>query len=286
MIFSLKSGRLCADNLNVEYVPSPYTGSRFASGHPKILVMHFTYGGTARSSAEWFRSAENRPGSSAHIVIERDGAVVQCVPVDTVAWHAGKSQLISRSGTQLAGLNNYSIGIELANWGYLQKTASGWTAWTGTKVSEPILAMHKNGNPDGSRCEIGWEPYPVAQFNTAVQVAKLLVSEYGIEEIVGHDDIAPTRKWDPGPAFDFNKFRSQVFSSRNLNSSGQYFVWVESGLNLRKGPGISYDSAMLLARGTNVSAIDQDGRWLLVSVVDENGSATATGWVHSAYLSD
>ena len=100
-MFAIKNSVLERDGAAVEQMPSPYKGGAFAKP-PKIVVMHFTGGGSARSSAEWFRSPQN-PGSSAHVVIDRDGSVVQCVPFNRVAWHAGKSQWHG-----LIGLNQYA----------------------------------------------------------------------------------------------------------------------------------------------------------------------------------
>ena len=51
------------------------------------------------------------------------------------------------------------------------------------------------------------------------EVAALLVREYGIKEILGHDDIAPKRKWDPGPAFPMDQFRATV--ARMLTTAQQ-----------------------------------------------------------------
>lgn len=205
-IYSIAGGRLLADGRAVEMIPSPYVSGRFAAA-PTILVMHFTYGASASSSAEWFRSSENK-GSSAHVVIERDGATLQCVPFDVVAWHAGTSSWKGKTA-----LNRSAVGIEMANWGYLERKGAGWASYTGVPIADPVIAVHRNGNPDGSRSPIGWEPYPEAQFAAAVAIARALVAAYGITEIVGHDDIAPDRKWDPGPAFDMERFRREVFGA-------------------------------------------------------------------------
>ena len=205
-VYSISGGRLLSDGKPVEMIRS-----RFDSGPyprtPRILVMHFTYGASARSSAEWFRNPDNK-GSSAHVVIERDGSIIQCVPFDTRAWHAGQS--VWKGNT---AMNSSSIGIEMANWGYLERHGEGWVSYTGVTVADPVIATHKHGNPNGSRRPIGWERYPEAQFAAAVEIARALVAAYGITEIVGHDDIAPARKWDPGPAFDMDRFRGEVFGA-------------------------------------------------------------------------
>jgi N-acetylmuramoyl-L-alanine amidase len=276
MSFSIDNHLLFADGEPVRQIPSPYVSGGFAEGHPRILVMHFTYGGSAESTADWFRSPDNN-GSSAHLVLDRDGTPIQCVRFDTVAWHAGASALGA-----LVGLNRYALGIELANWGYLRRSGGGWSSYTGKPIASPVLAVHKNGNPDGSVTPIGWEPYPDAQFDAAVAIAARLAKTYGITRIVGHDDIAPDRKWDPGPAFDMMRFRQLVLGEA---ASEPARVVSPTGLNLRKGPGLDYDVITLLADGTGVAVHERSGVWVQVSVLDAGGVAQRTGWVNGHYLS-
>jgi N-acetylmuramoyl-L-alanine amidase len=208
-VFAVAKGRLTSAGKPVKLLPSPHVGGSFARREPSLLVMHYTSGGTALSSANWFRSPAN-PGSSAHLVIDRDGSIIQCVDLTRIAWHAGVSSWKKRSN-----LNRFSIGIELANWGALRPRGKGWVSYTGVKIPSPVLAIHRNGNPDGSRGAIGWEAYPPAQIAVATAVARaILATMPGIREIVGHDDIAPGRKADPGPAFDMAAFRAVVMGQR------------------------------------------------------------------------
>jgi len=65
-----------------------------------------------------------------------------------------------------------------------------------------VKAKHKNGGPVQE-----WETYPEAQMNSCVQVAKALVERYNLDDVVGHEDIAPDRKNDPGPAFSMKTLR-------------------------------------------------------------------------------
>lgn len=104
---------------------------------------------------------------SAHLFIERDGKVTQFVPFDMRAWHAGSSSFAG-----VADCNNYSIGIEL------------------------------EGVDD--------VPYSDAQYHALEKVSRQLMLTYPKltpERITGHSDIAPGRKTDPGPAFDWSRFR-------------------------------------------------------------------------------
>ena len=104
---------------------------------------------------------------SAHLLIDREGQLTQFVPFDQRAWHAGVSIFEGRDNC-----NDFSIGIEL------------------------------EGVDDS--------PYTEKQYRSLVQVTQCLQSCYPAlsdERIVGHCDIAPQRKTDPGPAFDWRHFR-------------------------------------------------------------------------------
>lgn len=274
------SGRLLRDGRQVELIAArpSHTGGNFART-PKVIVMHFTFGGSGRSSADWFRDPNNQGKSSAHVVIDRDGTVLQCVSFEVIAHHAGRSEW---KGT--VGMNSHSFGIELANWGNLKRGANGWVSWTGVQIADPEMAVHKNGNPDGSVTPIGWERYREAQIEAAEGVAKAIIAKYGCDEIIGHDDISRGRKWDPGPAFDMGSFRARVLEDMADDGDNTLRVTVVEGLNLRKGPGTSFDVLELLPAGTALRPVERNGSWILVNVLNNAGVARRTGWVHSAFV--
>lgn len=107
---------------------------------------------------------------SSHLVIDREGKVTQYVPFNQRAWHAGVSEFQGRGNC-----NDYSIGIELEG-------------------TDNV-------------------PYTDAQYKTLAAITELLMQYYPLitrERIVGHSDVAPGRKTDPGAAFDWNRFFSQL----------------------------------------------------------------------------
>ena len=107
---------------------------------------------------------------SAHLLIDRQGAVTQFVPFHQRAWHAGVSEFEGRSAC-----NDYSIGIELE----------------GTDT----------------------DPYTHLQYECLVKTTQCLIAEYpalSSERVAGHSDIAPDRKTDPGPAFDWARFKALI----------------------------------------------------------------------------
>ncbi|KKO45024.1 N-acetyl-anhydromuranmyl-L-alanine amidase [Arsukibacterium ikkense] len=107
---------------------------------------------------------------AAHCVIWRDGSIFQYVPFDKRAWHAGPSEFAGR-----ANCNDFSIGIELEG-------------------SDNL-------------------PYTERQYQSLITLSRYLLARYkdiSPERIVGHSDIAPGRKTDPGPAFDWLAYRAAL----------------------------------------------------------------------------
>lgn len=169
----------------------------------RFLVIHFTSGWTAQSSVDFWRTPAAR-GACAHIIIERDGTVIQCRPFNVTCGHAGESSWTDpKTKKRHTGLNSCSIGIELANSGDMGARVFPKSMGAGPV---PLLeAKHKNGGPVTT-----WEKYPDAQLNAAASVARALAMRYNLDDVVGHEDIAPRRKNDPGPAFPMPQFRRSI----------------------------------------------------------------------------
>ena len=108
----------------VRHQRSPNKSGGFAEGLADTLVMHFTAGRSVDSSANWL--CDPAASASTHLIIGRKGEIVQLVPFNTIAWHAGKSEWAGRSG-----LNRYAIGIELDNAGDLKRNGENYVTWYG-----------------------------------------------------------------------------------------------------------------------------------------------------------
>lgn len=177
--------------------PSPNRGGPM---RPEFLVMHYTAAASAQSAIEWLCNPAAR--ASAHLVIGRDGAVTQLVPFDRRAWHAGRSRWQGR-----AGLNGFSLGIELDNAGVLAGGPGAWrTTWGRPVPDEEVVQLpHRH---DG--VVRGWHAFAPLQLLRAQEIAALLMATYGLRDVLGHDDVAPGRKTDPGPAFPMVAFRAAV----------------------------------------------------------------------------
>jgi N-acetyl-anhydromuramoyl-L-alanine amidase len=111
---------------------------------------------------------------SSHLLVARDGSLTQFVKFTDRAWHAGESRYAGR-----VACNDFSIGVELEG--------------------------------------VDTTPYEAAQYDTLGEVVAALCDAYprlSPDRIVGHSDIAPGRKTDPGPAFDWERARRRVAAAR------------------------------------------------------------------------
>ncbi len=145
-----------------------------------FLILHYTDEDDARSLR---LLTESEHKVSAHYLIPRDTderplPVYQLVPDDQRAWHAGRSRW-----HHYAGLNASSLGIEIVNLGYDEKEAA--------------LPAHLRR----------WQPYTEAQIAALGALARELVERYQIPptQVLGHSDVAPERKQDPGPRFPWRE---------------------------------------------------------------------------------
>lgn len=172
----------------------PITGGTIYA--PKALVLHFTAGASGQSSIDYWKAKNN--GVCAHLVVERDGSVIQCRPFKLTCGHAGISRWKSpKTGQLYVGMNQHSIGIEIANAGDSDVTWA--TRQPGYKA---VKARHRNGGSERT-----WEAYPPAQIAAVTALCRALVATYDLHDVTGHDCIAPERKSDPGPAFPMQQAR-------------------------------------------------------------------------------
>lgn len=129
-----------------------------------ILVLHYTGMTSAAAAIDWLANPEARV--SAHYVVAEDGQVLQMVDEAKRAWHAGRSWWRG-----VTDINSASIGIEIVNPGH----------------------------------EFGYVPFPAPQMNAVHTLVAGITARHAImpANVVGHSDIAPARKQDPGELFDW-----------------------------------------------------------------------------------
>jgi N-acetylmuramoyl-L-alanine amidase len=144
---------------------SPNAGPRRpVNGETRVRHLVFHYTGMTSCEKALERLCDPAFEVSAHYVIAEDGTVYRIVPEDLRAWHAGKSFWHG-----IRDINSTSIGVEIVNPGH----------------------------------EYGYRAYPPAQIDTVMELAGEIMARHRIKtcDVLGHSDIAPGRKTDPGELF-------------------------------------------------------------------------------------
>lgn len=240
---------------------------------PDSIIIHFTAGRSAESSVAWFKNPEAK--ASAHIVIDREGKITQMVEFNKKAWHAGVSKWADRSG-----FNNFSIGIELDNPGRLTKVNDRFYSWFKKEYPKDVVveAKHKHEKDISF-----WHNFTEKQIDSCFNVCKLLMENYNIKDILGHDDIAPFRKNDPGPAFPMESFRAKLLG-REDDTADIYKVTGDN-VNIRQGAGTEYEAVKQLSKNTEVEFIKSKQGWFYVFVLKTpvNGEPLY-GWINGSLL--
>ena len=237
---------------------------------PQYLILHYTAGESAQSSINWLCNPDAK--ASAHLVLGREGSVTQLAHFNVKTWHAGTSHWEG-----LTGLNKYAIGIEMDNAGRLSKIGTKYKAWFQAEYPEDevIHAKHKFEQDVAF-----WHAYTEVQIKRALELAHLLVKSYNLRDILGHEDIAPGRKSDPGPAFPMASFRSRLLGRQE--EEDEIYEIIAEALNIRKGPGIEFEPVSPpLSRGTKVALLKTEDRW---TKVDVEGPNDIEGWVYNKYI--
>ena len=160
----------------------------------KFLIFHYTGMRTEKAAIERLTDIKSRV--SAHYLIKQNGEIITLVPDLYTAWHAGKSVWKNYSS-----LNKDSIGIEIVNPGH----------------------------------DINYKKFSIIQLAALVKLSKFLIKKYRInsKNILGHSDIAPERKKDPGEKFPWkllskekigywhNLNQNELIKNRNLKTSSK-----------------------------------------------------------------
>lgn len=146
-----------------------------------MIVLHYTGMTTGATAIDRLADADAKV--SAHYVVEEDGQITVMVPEAKRAWHAGRSRWRG-----IKDVNSASVGIEIVNPGH----------------------------------EFGYTPFPDEQIASVMRLVHDIQARYGISRgnIVGHSDIAPARKQDPGELFPWEALAKRRLAlprpSRNL----------------------------------------------------------------------
>lgn len=150
----------------MEFIEAPSPNFDARTSLPDIIVLHYTGMQTGEGALERLRDPEAKVSS--HYMVEEDGRVFRLVPEERRAWHAGRSFWKGKTD-----INSASIGVEIVNPGH----------------------------------EFGYRPFPDAQIASVIALVADIRSRWAVDDarIVGHADVAPDRKEDPGELFPWKR---------------------------------------------------------------------------------
>jgi len=154
----------------VKWVPTPNFGERRGGVKPSMIVLHYTDTKDTQEAIDYMMDTTREV--SAHYVVEMDGGVIQMVKDEKRAWHAGKAFWRGERD-----VNSHSIGVEIVNPGH----------------------------------SYGHEEFPDVQIEAVVKLCKRLMKKWkiGAADVLGHEDVAPGRKQDPGHLFPWQLLAGQ-----------------------------------------------------------------------------
>jgi len=166
---------------------------------PKLVVWHHTVSYDTPGTENWFRTT----AADIHLLVGKKGEVVQMVPFNRIAHHAGTS-----SWKGLQSLNNHAIGIEFVNLGPLKKVGEGYQDYYGRAYNGEVRKRKAQGFDY-------WEPFTEAQEQRFLEIGLYLYKAYGLtaDKHIGHYECSPGRKNDPAGGFswgDMNAAREKL----------------------------------------------------------------------------
>ena len=195
-----------------EVLPSPNINARRDVAGPDILLLHYTGMADGEAAARWL--CMERSQVSCHYLVHEDGRIVQMVREVDRAWHAGAGAWKGKEDS-----NSRSIGIDIVNPGH----------------------------------EHGYRAFPDVQIDAVIALSKEIVDRWSIppERVLGHADVAPARKQDPGELFPWGELAAAGvghYVAPAPITGGRYF-----GLGDTGEPVTAYQS-LLAAYGYPVEA--------------------------------
>ncbi len=154
----------------IDLIEAPSPNFDARTAPPEILVLHYTGMKTGSEAVERLRDPASKVSS--HYVVEEDGRIFRLVPEERRAWHAGASYWKGQRN-----INGVSIGVEIVNPGH----------------------------------EFGYRDFPKAQIDAVIALCADIRGRWTIDDghIVGHSDVAPGRKDDPGELFPWKRLAEE-----------------------------------------------------------------------------
>lgn len=193
----------------------------------QFLILHYTGMETGQAAIQ--RLCDSNAKVSAHYVVEEDGSVLSLVEEEKRAWHAGVSEWKG-----VTNINSASIGIEIVNGG------------------------HDFGLPD----------FPDVQINAVIALSKAVMERWNItpQNVLGHSDIAPARKQDPGEKFPWSGLAAAGIGLWPTKLTEDSRVLFEAGARGR-GVSIAQRGLAHIGYGAHVTGVlDEETRLILAAL--------------------
>lgn len=247
-----------------------YTGEVIT---PEIVILHDTAGRLAKGNSAAFLASANTAKASVHFVIERDGSIVQQVPTNRRANHAGASSYNGRSGC-----NAFSLGIELVNPGLMTRWSDTMAlAWWGEQLAVNLYGIREVTTKEHGRGL--WMPHAQEQIEALIRLLEVLFRDVkSLRDITTHWYVSPGRKVDPNPLLPLDAIRARIFGAEDPAdlaaeagssavqrlSTVQVNVGNGDTLNMRRWPSFNPNVIATIPNGAQVSVVRSgqfDGRW-------------------------
>ena len=173
------------------------------------VVIHYTATSTAQEALSIFKDPNSKV--SAHYLIDKNGDIYQLVREKDIAWHAGCSDDKNKQAGKLAycakgteNINSRSIGVELVN--------EGWNCKNDCVTAKQICYPDLKKEVCDSFVNRKWAKFNKEQYDALVNllVDILKRNNLQVDSIIGHEQVNPIRKQDPGPLLDLNELKNKV----------------------------------------------------------------------------
>lgn len=197
----------------------PWIKEHFGNRFQGTITHYDALGSAARTAAGFTSSAT---GASTHFIVDRNGDIYQLVSIHDRSWHAGQNDnewaendgnFIMPNGEKTKSPNQWFLGIDFSNWGYLLGKHSPFLTWAKTPFTGPVFF-----EPGSTR---RWEAYTQEAVDSYadLQLALAVALELQQGMNIRHQDSAPKNKVDPGPALPFHEIIQEVYAQvAELNS--------------------------------------------------------------------
>jgi len=264
-------------------VPQNYQSNKvMAKEDVKYIVMHTTTGVYIQSTISTFQNKDE--GTSAHLVIGREGRIIQMVPFNHAAHHAGSGLW---EGT--SSVNSKSIGIEMDN--------AGWLSEGGGRV------YAKNGNVDIPASDYQrvrhwqhynirpWHTFPEIQKSVTFKAVKALKAHFdSVEELLEHERISLLTRTDPGALFPMEQLRQEVLGRVDGQPIFKRYRLVRNATlyqnSYYQAPKDHYDLHPQVKKECQIEVVFKDcNYWQKVKIVkytEKPNWEGRTGWIRNA----